>query len=65
VGPKKTSLQFAPSTPASAEKLVRLVQKNPGQFSVTPDQKLVFVSENQSLDFHVKEVQKLSAVLAN
>lgn len=65
VGPKKTSLQFAPSTPASAEKLVKLVQKNPSLFSVTPDQKLVFVSENQSLDFHVKEVQKLSAVLAN
>jgi len=65
VGPKKTSLQFAPSTPASAEKLVQLVQRNPALFSVTPDQKLVFISENQSLDFHLKEIQKLSAVLAN
>jgi len=43
VGPKKTSLQFAPSTPASPEKLVRMIQKDDpdDRYSLTPDQKLV------------------------
>ena len=43
VGPKKTSLQFAPSTPASPEKLVRMIQKDDpdDRYALTADQKLV------------------------
>ncbi|MFM8268708.1 MAG: transcription-repair coupling factor [Pseudomonadota bacterium] len=64
-GPKRTSLQFAPSTPASAEKLVKLIQSQPKNYSLTPDQKLVFSVEDSSLDYQLREVQKLSALLAD
>jgi transcription-repair coupling factor (superfamily II helicase) len=63
-GPKRTSLQFAPSTPASAEKLVKLIQSNPKNYSLTPDQKLVFTAEDSSLEYQLREVQKLSDILA-
>ena len=64
-GPKRTSLQFAPSTPASAEKLVKLIQSNPKNYSLTPDQKLVFTAEDSQLEYQLKEIQKLSDLLAN
>jgi transcription-repair coupling factor (superfamily II helicase) len=63
-GPKRTSLQFAPSTPASAEKLVKLIQTQPRLYSITPDQKLVFEAQDSSLEYQLKEVQKLSGLLA-
>ena len=58
VGPKKTSLQFAPSTPASPERLVKLV-KTQG-YSWTPDQKLVFNSEGNDWRVHLREVQRIA-----
>jgi transcription-repair coupling factor (superfamily II helicase) len=64
-GPKRTSLQFAPTTPASAEKLVKLIQGQPKLYSITPDQKLVFVAEDSGLEYQLREVQKLSALLAD
>lgn len=63
-GPKKTSLQFAPSTPASPQKLVNLIQTQPKLYSITPDQKLVFEARDSSLEYQLKEVQKLSDLLA-
>lgn len=64
-GPKRTSLQFASTTPASAEKLVKLIQSHPGLYSLTPDQKLVFSAEDSSLESQLKTVQKLSDILAS
>ncbi|NBV49956.1 DEAD/DEAH box helicase [bacterium] len=63
-GPKRTSLQFAPTTPASAEKLVKLIQSNPTLYALTPDQKLVFSAPDATLEVQLREVQKLSALLA-
>lgn len=57
-GPKRTSLQFAPSTPASPAKLVKLVQAK--KYTMTPDQKLVFEPENTDWRTLLKEVQRLS-----
>jgi transcription-repair coupling factor (superfamily II helicase) len=62
-GPKKTSLQFAPTTPASPEKLVKLVQKNPQAYSVTPDQKLVFNVGDPDWREQLKQVQRLAVLL--
>ncbi|NBX69114.1 MAG: transcription-repair coupling factor [Proteobacteria bacterium] len=58
-GPKRTSLQFAATTPASPEKLVRLIQSNPQRYSLTPDQKFVFGVENTDWRTQLKEVQEL------
>ncbi len=58
-GPKRTSLQFAPTTPASPEKLVKLIQSNPQRYSLTPDQKFVFSVENTDWRSQLKEVQEL------
>jgi transcription-repair coupling factor (superfamily II helicase) len=58
-GPKRTSLQFAPTTPASPEKLVKLIQSNPQRYSITPDQKFVFSVENTDWKSQLKEVQEL------
>lgn len=58
-GPKRTSLQFAPTTPASPEKLVKLIQSNPQRYSITPDQKFVFSVENTDWRSQLKEVQEL------
>jgi transcription-repair coupling factor (superfamily II helicase) len=58
-GPKKTSLQFAPTTPAKPELLVKLIQSNPKNYSATPDQKLVFVAENPDWKVLLKEVKSL------
>jgi transcription-repair coupling factor (superfamily II helicase) len=58
-GPKRTSLQFAPTTPASPEKLVKLIQSNPQRYSITPDHKFVFSVENTDWRSQLKEVQEL------
>ncbi len=58
-GPKRTSLQFAPTTPASPEKLVKLIQSNPQRYSLTPDQKFIFSVENTDWRAQLKEVQEL------
>jgi transcription-repair coupling factor (superfamily II helicase) len=58
-GPKRTSLQFAETTPASPEKLVKLIQSNPQRYSITPDQKFVFTVENTDWRSQLKEVQEL------
>lgn len=58
-GPKKTSLQFAPSTPASPEKLVTLITKNPKLYSITPDQKFVFAPDNPDWRSQLEQIQKI------
>lgn len=58
-GPKRTSLQFAQTTPASPEKLVKLIQSNPQRYSITPDQKFVFGVESTEWRNQLKEVQEL------
>lgn len=58
-GPKRTSLQFAPTTPASPEKLVALIQKNPKLYAITPDQKFVFIPENSDWRSQLEQIQKI------
>ncbi|MSP18572.1 MAG: transcription-repair coupling factor [Bdellovibrionales bacterium] len=58
-GPKRTSLQFAPSTPASPEKLVKLIQSNPQRYALTPDHKFVFSVENTDWRSQLREVQEV------
>jgi len=63
-GPKKTSLQFAPTTPASPQKIVRLVQKDPDdRYSLTPDQKLVFEVTQTDWRHQLEEIQRLCDAL--
>lgn len=62
-GPKRTSLQFAETTPASPEKLVKLVQSNPNVYSITPDQKLVFNAAEPEWREQLKQVQKIAVLL--
>jgi transcription-repair coupling factor (superfamily II helicase) len=62
-GPKKTALQFAPTTPASPEKLVALIQKGKGKFQITPDQKLVFPAEANDWRSQLDGVLSLSREL--
>ncbi|MBY0371198.1 transcription-repair coupling factor, partial [bacterium] len=62
-GPKRTSLQFAETTPASPEKLVKLVQKHPDSYSITPDQKLVFNAAAPEWPEQLKQVQKIAVLL--
>ena len=56
-GPKKTSLQFAESTPAKPELLIQLISKNREKYSITPDQKLVFTCEEATWQNLLHEVQ--------
>ena len=58
-GPKRTSLQFAPSTPASPDKLVKLIQSNPQRYALTPDHKFVFSVENTDWRSQLREVQEV------
>ncbi len=62
-GPKRTSLQFAETTPASPEKLVKLVQSHPKTYSITPDQKLVFTTEAPEWPEQLKQVQRIAVLL--
>ena len=63
-GPKRTSLQFAPTTPASPEKLVKLIQTDPDdRYSLSPDQKLVFEVTDTDWRGQLKEIQRLSEYL--
>ncbi|MBI3295456.1 MAG: transcription-repair coupling factor [Deltaproteobacteria bacterium] len=62
-GPKKTSLQFAPTTPASPEKLVKLIQRNPKIYSITPDQKFVFDAPEADWKTLLREIELLSSRL--
>jgi len=59
-GPKRTSLQFADSTPASPDKIVKLIKKSPAKYSVTPDNKLVFEAEAGDWRSQLKEVASLA-----
>jgi transcription-repair coupling factor (superfamily II helicase) len=63
VGPKRTSLQFASTTPVSPEKIVKLVQDKSKRYSVTPDQKLVFEAPDASWSGQLREIQRLCALL--
>lgn len=58
-GPKRTSLQFASTTPASPQRLVALIQANPKLYSLTPDQKFVFVAENSDWKSQLEQIQKI------
>lgn len=62
-GPKKTALQFAPTTPASPEKLVALLTKGKGKYQLTPDQKLVFPAESNDWRSQLDGVLALSREL--
>jgi len=62
-GPKRTSLQFAPSTPASPAELVKLIQADPQRYALTPDQKLVLVVESSDVKALTREIQRLSQQL--
>lgn len=64
-GPKRTSLQFAPTTPARPEKLVQLVQSDPQTYAITPDQKLVFSVGETDWRAQLSEVQRLAAILCS
>jgi transcription-repair coupling factor (superfamily II helicase) len=59
-GPKRTSLQFADTTPASPDKIVKLIKKSPAKYSVTPDNKLVFEAEAGNWRSQLKEVASLA-----
>lgn len=59
-GPKKTSLQFAPTTPASPEKLVALIRSDSRRYCLTPDQKLVVEVKDTDWRALLMEIQKLS-----
>jgi hypothetical protein len=63
VGPKRTSLQFAPTTPVRPEVIVGLVQKGKGRYSMTPDGKLVFEVEDTSWGAQLREIQRLCVQL--
>jgi transcription-repair coupling factor (superfamily II helicase) len=60
-GPKRTSLQFAPTTPVDPQRLVRLVQlEDPDdRYSLTPDGKLVFSVDDTDWRSQLKEVEIL------
>ena len=60
-GPKKTTLQFAPTTPASAERLVQLVTKDDpdDRYAMTPDQKLVVEVKQTDWPSQLAEIQRL------
>jgi transcription-repair coupling factor (superfamily II helicase) len=62
-GPKRTSLQFAETTPASPEKLVKLITTNPKNYQMTPDQKFVYTVEDTDWKHQLSEIQKLCSYL--
>lgn len=62
-GPKKTSLQFASSTPVKPERIVELIEDDPNRYSVTPDHKLVFTAEAKDWRELLVEIQRLSELL--
>ncbi len=59
-GPKRTTLQFASTTPASPTKIVALIQKNPGGYSLTPDQRLVFDAPEADWKILLREIEMIS-----
>jgi transcription-repair coupling factor (superfamily II helicase) len=63
-GPKRTSLQFADSTPVKPEQIIGLLKKFPARFSVTPDNKLVFEAEGPDWRAQLREVARISDLLA-
>ena len=63
-GPKKTSLQFAATTPASPEKLVKLITSSKEtRYSLTPDQKLVYETSDQNWKGHLEQLIPLCRAL--
>jgi transcription-repair coupling factor (superfamily II helicase) len=58
-GPKRTSLQFADSTPASPEKLVKLIVANPKNYQITPDHKFVFAAESNDWKAELEAIKQL------
>ncbi len=59
-GPKKTSLQFAATTPARVERLVELIQKDPDdRYAMTPDNKLVIEVKEHTWQGQLREIQAL------
>ena len=64
-GPKKTSLQFAPTTPVNPERLVQLVMhEDPDdRYAITPDQKLVFAVSDTDWRSQLKEIERLCHLL--
>lgn len=63
-GPKRTSLQFAQSTPASPEALVKLIQEDPDdRYSLTPEQKLVYEVSDTDWRGQLRELVRLCDLL--
>lgn len=59
-GPKRTSLQFAPTTPVEPARLIKLIHKDPKRYSITPDQKLVFDAPETDWRLLLDQVQTLT-----
>ena len=59
-GPKRASLQFAPTTPISPADMVQFVQSNPKRYSLTPDQKFIFEVGNTEWKALLEEVQQFA-----
>lgn len=63
-GPKRTSLQFAHSTPISPEKIIHLIQHDPEKrYALTPDHKLVFAAPETAWQEQIRMLQRLCAML--
>jgi transcription-repair coupling factor (superfamily II helicase) len=58
-GPKRTTLQFLPTTPISPEKLVALIQKASDRYALSPDQKLIVTMRDTSLTSLLEELEGL------
>ncbi len=63
-GPRKTSLQFAPSTPVSGQKIVKLIQRDKEErYSLTPDGKLVFTVRDTDWQGQLAQIRRLCEAL--
>ncbi len=59
-GPRKTSLQFAPTTPVSPQQIVKLIERDKeDRYSITPDGKLVFTVRETNWQGQLGQVRKL------
>lgn len=62
-GPKRISLQFAPSTPVTPQAIIKWIQKSPQKRALTPDNKLVFEADASDWKSVLREIDLLSTVL--
>jgi transcription-repair coupling factor (superfamily II helicase) len=58
-GPKRTSLQFAETTPVKPELLIYFIQKHKN-YSLTPDQKLVFDTQEGDISQLIQHLMRIA-----